>query len=670
MSARGLPASRGGGQGRSSRIAPVVLLSLAVGAAAAWAVGAPTWLANVLADVGLATLLVSAIRSPAVPRFRAPRWIGLAIAATALEGASATFRVPYLSDDWHLLGMLHAAPSPWTFLAGIPETGYWRPLPWLLWWVYAQVSPVDATFARLVAAALFAANACLAAPALRKLGVPRGTAAAAALLFAASPMAIDTASWMVNHYSLLSVGFGLAALALVPVRRPGLVRAIPSAACAALALLAKEDAVLWVVLCCFAGLRAPRMQRRRMLRVSALLVAGVLGVTAIRFLSFGHLDYYRAAIATPWERLGESMRGLLRSAATESHGALWFPVFDGGGAAIARGIGALALLPPVLLAAAGFGRPHARSIGCGTLIALLALVPVAHWLPVTGGLAHARLAYVAALGLSLVLASLLVALPVGPTFRWLALATLAGSGVAVGWWNARDWIRAGEAFEARSAALAPLVEAAPSGARVLVHGQPDSVGHALCFRNATSFFLSLTAGRPDVFAVDGIGALVTPKLPQEYDRVLLFEDATGAAHDLSSLETDLRLEHGGTLVLPVPVDGPGGSRSYVSDAGPGGATSLVSVGSSVGSVVLPAVRVPRGSRVSIDVDEGLRSGALRGQPPVVATWRSGARLARRFLADGPSIDLPNDADVVRFELLVPIGTTLVLRRLTLSASAR
>ena len=136
-------------------------------------------------------------------------------------------------------------------------------------------------------------NAALVVPALRRCGAPRGAAAAAAILFAASPAALETTAWLTNQCSLFAGVFAAAAIATIPFGRPRAARMALPALLAGLAFLSKEETFLLPALAVLvlARFRVRRLPRAALAAWPLFLVLGA--VVAARAWMLGGLGGHR-----------------------------------------------------------------------------------------------------------------------------------------------------------------------------------------------------------------------------------------------------------------------------------------------------------------------------------------------------------------------------------------
>jgi hypothetical protein len=165
----------------------------------------------------------------------------------------------YLSFDelqwWDRADVPAFADLPWVPWTD-PSAFQYRPLTFNLWLILAHALAAHAVAMHLLFVLLGTINALLLAACLLELRVRRVVAAAAAMAFVMSPYAAYTHGWTGTLADLLVVMLGLAG-ALVLLRDEPAATGAPARACAlamlaALALLAKESAVvvpiLWLAL--------------------------------------------------------------------------------------------------------------------------------------------------------------------------------------------------------------------------------------------------------------------------------------------------------------------------------------------------------------------------------------------------------------------------------------
>lgn len=435
-------------------------------------------------------------------RFRsraASRWLPAALACAC---AAPTLTLPYFADDYGLLEHNEAIASPLVSMATSFDGWFFRPIPTLGWWVFARVAPFEPGLPRGVAIALLASAAALVTPALRRFGVRRDVAAAAALLFASSPVALETVVWLVNFYSLWALVFFLGALTRLPARiasrRSGAVLFALSLG----AFLSKEDTFLLPVVAFAAVGRFRRRRAGRAIRAVAPILSALTIAVALRFVALGGFGGYRDP-ATGGSLLAFAPAAFLEAFRSDPFCGYFLPVRRDG-ASPASGVlwGLTLLLPIAALPLAGASRAGSRAVRAGLVVALLGVLPSLPMLPVGPGLATLRVLYVSAVGFAAILAAPVVHPRLGRAAKiaWMGL-TLAVS-VAAGQGNLSEWRHIAGQLHAAIRGAAPFLGAAKPGSRFAVLEVPTGRGvNALGAGKLVG--LSRGVGRPDLTLLAG-----------------------------------------------------------------------------------------------------------------------------------------------------------------------
>ncbi|HKE00068.1 MAG TPA: hypothetical protein VKE69_03600 [Planctomycetota bacterium] len=537
-------------------------------------------------------------------------------------------------------------------------TRMWRPVGFSVWWVIGRLSPTDGTLAHAVCIALLAAEALLVVPALRRCGVRRGTATAAAILFAASPVLFEAVAWPSNLYAHLSIGFALAAVATLP-RVPRLGGMVLPTLLATASYLSKEDTIALPALAALAGARFRWKRLPSWALASVALLVPDAAITAIRLTVFGTLPLY--VQSPPAEILARGVRGIRAALADEPLAAWFVPIRSNDGAARPALVAALHAIPILLL---GAGAPSAAAragLLRGLLFSGIALTSFVPFLPIRLEFAETRYLELVAVGIALAAASLAAGIGwLPPRGRWLVVATLVAVFVGIERWNFRAWRAAGEAVREFLEATVPLVRDAPPNAVVLAYGQTESIEGAPALMNATPYAIQTAIDRPDLnvypayFAWGERGAI---------DRIL---DGKAPA----DLQPATKLAAAGSVRFDFAPGSPSRGATRVFDAvaseAPAGMLR-VSTHLGFGSVLLPPLEAPLGASLRVAVTGTLRIPDADAPPiPVFATQRRGERWRRDLVPFGGALKLAPDATVVRLEFLVAPKSVLELRAVDVS----
>lgn len=638
----------------------VALALLAISAELATRGAHPSW-RNALADVALAAIVFSAIflrgRALDLPF---PRWRAFAFvlpAAIAVLAAWPTLGLPYLSDDWSYLAILGDGSEPLHILVS-PHL-FLRPVGWALWWCFAHLAPLDGTLAHATCVALFAIDAALVVPALRRCGAPRGIALAAAVCFAVSPAALGTVAWSSNLFSLLSAGFSLAAIAWLPFRRATAASIARTFALAAFAFLSKEDSYLLPVLLVAVGAQFQARKWRSGLRLAAHGAAALIVILALRSLVFGGIGGYHLESGRPIAVYGW-LPGALETARTEFPTSYFQPFLRWGESS--RSASLIALIPLALLGLGGASAAARNGMPRGLAITLTALVPTLSILPVGPLLPNVRMLFTPSIGLAWIAASLIAWFPLGRIGRFAALALFVAMSFVVGRRNFTAWEEAGRLFRSGTAAAAPLVAASPPHASLLIQGLPEVTHGAPCFLNAPSFAIPRVAGRRDVHV------LAPLRVHADLDRVIEVDAWAGTARDITRAEPEDQLASGNTMLFDFRTSvARDRCRVFGFQANVLEDSWELSSNGDASTVRLPTLGVLSLKQVVIRVDA---SATLGGHPiarTLFVTYESGKGLARRLVVLGEPVVLPRLARTLRVEIVAPMGTLMRLRELTIEA---
>jgi hypothetical protein len=184
----------------------------------------------------------------------------LALALAWLPAAGA----PYQYDDYVTPVKDPASQSLSSFADSVPGT--LRPLTKLTFAAESSLGVRDATGRRALNGVLFVISAALLAQLARLSGLGTKAALAMATLWACHPVHAELVVALAGRSVLLALCLMLASSMFLVQKRAG-----PALVCAVLALLARETAWPWLVVC--AGLSAGSRGRTRLLAVVALTTA-------------------------------------------------------------------------------------------------------------------------------------------------------------------------------------------------------------------------------------------------------------------------------------------------------------------------------------------------------------------------------------------------------------
>jgi len=188
----------------------------------------------------------------------------------------------------------------WAFKGDRPEawSNYWRPsfVAWLA--LNHRCFGLDSTLGwHIGSVALHALTGMLAYLLLRQIAVPRTVAASAVLVFAVHPAHVESVAWVSGAPDLLMAVSLLASwtLALTAEQRRSRGRRLAALGLFAVALLAKEAAVVFPLLLALSLALLGTRHRREVIRAVGPFAALAVAYLVIRWLILGRLE-----IETPW----------------------------------------------------------------------------------------------------------------------------------------------------------------------------------------------------------------------------------------------------------------------------------------------------------------------------------------------------------------------------------
>jgi hypothetical protein len=511
-------------------------------------------------------------RDPKIlPRFvrAAPVLAAAAAAALALPGV----RLPFLSDDWHLVASVARWPPPAT------PYEYVRPLYMGTYWLdRALWGPSPALF-HLTNLLLLALCAALVVIVVRRLTGDGAIAGATGLLFALHPYHVENAAWIAVRGDPLYSLFVLASLWAYDRWRANR-RGIPVAAlaCFAAALLAKETAVvllpLFAVLAVVDPARRPdRAERIRGLAPFAAVATAHLLVVRPLLLAGGPGRSLTPGAGIAWLK---HALGFAVAAVVPVDGEILaaHPFLCGGAAAL--GLGVLV----VLALLHGRGRLPRFTLAAAAVFAVLLAPSIVGF--------QERYLYLPAAASCLLLASLLRA-------QRRAVMIVGTAALVLGWTYGciRHWENWSEAASASRALVDDLVTASrdPDTQEIVIANVPFRIrGGSVAgdFQSALAF----SGGR--AIPVHGVAYVSYPSATDDF--IAIVDRARGVAPDPSLV----------TLVVP--------NRPFSHYVGP-----------------LPPSESAYGSVSIVDSDEGSHVSIRLHRAPgrAVFTWTNG-RLKRRL----------------------------------------
>ena len=427
-------------------------------------------------------------------------WVDLAvlIAATTLA-FWPNLRSPLVYDDYrHIVESSHAT---WRILADafarVPGGHglFFRPVGFISYWLDYQWAGGHAVRWHLWSLAAHAANTCLVYLLVRRLGIRRAAAWAAALLFALHGSRAETVAWADARFDLLATFFTLlAVLGVLAYCRTGRrVWYVPLAVCAALAVYTKESAFCLPLLPAALLPCLPRAQWRRAMAASVALGSVCAVLFAYRWWALGGIGGYadRTGVSAVWQS-----RPLHTSEALffRQWAFLFFPVNWSAPLAWwlrAAAAGFLAML--VVFAARGGARPGGLArLVAGLAFVLAAVIPVQHLLMFQPDFAGARVLYLPLAGLAIFWAAMLERAAPGK-LTWAMAAALIAFNVAALEHNLGPWRTTPAVAAAVCSALGR--ELANDPRPVFVSGLPDRLQGVYFLSNGFPECVEMNSGQ-------------------------------------------------------------------------------------------------------------------------------------------------------------------------------
>lgn len=222
---------------------------------------------------------------------------GAALAVAVLTALAAIALWPalgagFIQDDWDFLASSAQLPTPLPYFLENYSRGYaYRPNGMLVWWLANRSFGLVPAWHYALQILVHAACALALLRLMRGLGATRTAALAAAAIFVVHPATVATSLWLSNRFDLLAALGLLACLRLL--LSPGLGRPAALAgvaACAWLAVGAKEIGVLVVPLAAVAIWLRPDASRRDRIAAGAAVLVPTLAWFALRLSLMGDDD--------------------------------------------------------------------------------------------------------------------------------------------------------------------------------------------------------------------------------------------------------------------------------------------------------------------------------------------------------------------------------------------
>lgn len=591
--------------------------------------------------------------------------IYLCIAIAGLIATARNINYPYLADDWQLLATRGALPFPECSFTILPGEIWYRPVGWGMFRLFYLLSPDSAFIPHLICNVLFSAVAAISFAALRRCGLPRGVAAAAALLYALSPAAFETVSWVTNIYSILGTGFSLAAIAFLPMRRPGFSNMLPVCLFATCAFLSKEDSYLLPLWIAAAGARFHwRWWRAGLWRALPVIVI-LITIVGVRQVQLGNSGAYRDASGNS-VLLQRAFRGPQLALLNELPAGYILPARETPRKTLPRAVwwG----VPLLILAWGGAGVAMRRAMPAGLFIFIIGLAPVAALLPIGFELECARWLMLPTVGIVAMVAAALSGGMLRGRAAWIPIALFAGASVLVTGQNARAWSQSSDAVRKASELLKPALAKEPPRSRVIIAGLPWVVKGVVCFNCGVPWYYELLSGRRDLFISEPT----------------TFSGVYESIYELNIADNSIQPWMDGTVV---DLSGgaswkyqfgkePGRDREvrmlnvYVIESGDG----IVLRPGISGNILLPVFQRDPDAELVVRLDAEWVDDDKIPPPAVNATASAinaaGARVnLRRHIPKGENVVFEGTSPRVRLDITIPHGAPLRIRSIEVSQKA-
>lgn len=647
-------------------IARVLLISAGVGVEI---FGAPPPFRNIIQLSALALILLLSFRDGAprvdLPFPRKKYFSGLFVMAAAAACAFQTFTIPYLADDYATLARARQASTPLEWLTpGNPSAGHFlRPVGWWIWWFCDRCTPESALAARIVSIALFSINSLLVLLSLRKFGVRRGVATAAALIFALHPIGLNTVAWLSNFYSQGSLTLALAAILMIPPRGQLLLKTSLAGIVYFLALMSKEDVALFFILAGVAAAGGRLARWKRALAASTVFFVIFIITLGVKYWVLGSFGSYRSDADTIAP--GGFLYNWAQLIATDFPGRYWLPLRESVLSAGERRPESIYAIPLIIWLAMGGLAPGARrAVALGFVILILAVVPVASLADLGPDLTNIRLLFFGSVGISLILAGAIAGLRRLAAVRWIFIMIGCGLAIWLGRRNLEAYQVAGRYHERAFADVSGFVKNLPPGSTIQIEGLNLQYRGVYAFNAALPWGFLLRCGRTDLDYSRGE--------PGRYDLCLEFdhktEKITNPLDPLADPSRLLELKFGETLKLTFEEGSRGREATRIFGAAVARDPFVIKVRGTeeARAVRFPRLRVPAPCRIVVSVDGSFDAAARDATIPIGALYRRKNSIFRGQIAGG-ILDLPAEASILQLELTPSMRSTMTVRSISVRA---
>ncbi|MBI3818826.1 MAG: hypothetical protein HY286_09070 [Planctomycetes bacterium] len=486
---------------RNSWIATALALAAFFAAALACAAGSPYVApAEIFGVAAILYIIGGRVRSSPARDLPFPRgkFAGAAlVGAFAIVATARTLTLPYLADDYCLLNDRGLTES-WTEALFDVSTGtmWFRPVYWLFWKLYHNLSPESGTLAHACSIAMFAIHCMLLAPALRKCGVKRGISHAAAILFALSPAALDTVAWATNQGLLLVGIFSCASILAIPTRGRNVVRTASSVVFAIFAYLSKEEAFVLPAIGFIVCWRFRRDRVSMALKSASPILAAAIILFIVRWIRLGGIGAYSNAATGGSLLLENALKGPIAALRNEFPQAYWLPMRYPPQGAIAAA--SLILLPAIPFVWARGSRGVERILYIAAAFFIIYISPVSSMLPIGPHLEYSRWLYLPTIGIALASAALYANGPLRRRSAWIPILCFGALSAFVANYDLRAWKKSAELTNTGKEMIRAAMPSPPPNAHYWFIGLPDSIDGVQCFNCGMDPLARRAIGRTDV----------------------------------------------------------------------------------------------------------------------------------------------------------------------------
>lgn len=604
---------------------------------------------NILVIAGLAIIAFAGSsargRMQDLP-FPRNKWIAPALTgAAAILTSARSLWLPYMADDFCLINDHGMTDGFWDGVFAVSNFEIWfRPVFWLFWKLYHILSPESGMLSHAVSIVIFAINAALVAPVLRRCGVPRGIATAAGIIFALSPAALDTMAWSTNLGTLLASTFSLASILCIARTSGRIINIIFGCGFATLAFLSKEESFLLPLWIFLATLRMRRSRVRAAIRRAAPALATAIIIFCIRLWVLRGAGGYIDDSTGETLLIKRILAGPLHALRSECPAKYLLPSrygFHSSGMIVF-----MKILPLLVLLYGCASRNAGRIIILGTAIIMITLAPVSSMLPIGETLVSSRWLYSPTIGISVISAALLAGARPRRSVAWIPIGIFAILSIFISHRNFEAWRKSGELTN-QGMKLMGALRAEPPNTTLWPIGLPMSVDGAQCFNCGLADMIRRSAKRYDLRIV------CLERVYYQLDKIIHFDLGHNRFFDIFDRKPDAELAAGGSVDLDLSIDENTNHINkfccYESSIHPLPRGGIGASGTSEFSMVFfQVVRVNGVHKISIDGDAKLVGGPSDPEKDVqwIVLSKTKDTVIRDDARDARNVELPAGAEYI------------------------